>query len=94
MTKCRPVQKEKCVKVPREVIVQKEQKQCLPYEISQAEIDIQANVDPCLSQGFDVGAQAVLAQPTGSYEYTFNYSSSKYFDLMIFIEILYNVPFL
>ena len=26
MTKCRPVQKEKCVKVPREVIVQKEQK--------------------------------------------------------------------
>jgi len=62
MTKCRPVQKEKCVKVPREVIVQKEQKQCLPYEISQAEIDAQANVDPCLSQGFDVGAEAVLAQ--------------------------------
>ena len=71
MTKCRPVQKEKCVKVPREVIVQKEQKQCLPYEISQAEIDAQANVDPCLNQGFDVGAQAVLAQPTGNYEYTF-----------------------
>ena len=66
MTKCRPVQKEKCVKVPREVIVQKEQKQCLPYEISQAEIDVQANVDPCLNQGFDLGGQALLAQQGSS----------------------------
>ena len=57
MTQCRPVQKEKCVKVPREVIVQKEEKQCLPFEISQAEIDAQANSDPCGQQGFDLGGQ-------------------------------------
>ena len=51
MTKCRPVQKEKCVKVPREVIVQKEQKQCLPYEISQAEIDAQVKKASCAIGG-------------------------------------------
>ena len=65
MTKCRPIQKEKCVKVPREVIVQKEEKQCLPFEISQAEIDAQANVDPCGQQGFDLGGQSVVGQPIG-----------------------------
>ena len=65
MTKCRPVQKEKCVKVPREVIVQKEEKQCLPFEISQSEIDAQANVDPCGQQGFDLGGQSAVGQPIG-----------------------------
>jgi len=70
MTECRPVQKEKCVKVPREVIVQKQEKQCIPFEINQSELDAQANIDPCAQQGFDYGGQAVGAsQPvSGGYD--------------------------
>ena len=52
MTKCKPIQKENCVKVPREVIEQKTEKQCLPFELSQAELEASANIDPCLQQGF------------------------------------------
>ena len=47
MTECRPVQREKCVKVPKEVVEQRVEKQCLPFEISQGERDAMNHIDPC-----------------------------------------------
>ena len=69
MTQCKPVQKEKCVKVPREVIVQKVQKQCLPFEVNQAELDAQANIDPCAQQGYGVGAPGIILQSVNTKYY-------------------------
>jgi len=51
MTRCRPVERKKCKKVPREGVENRIQKTCLPFQITQAQIDAISAVDPCAGQG-------------------------------------------
>jgi hypothetical protein len=44
---CFQVQKENCAKVPKEAYVQKERKECLPFELSEAEVEAMHQYDPC-----------------------------------------------
>ena len=62
MTSCRPVQKDKCVKVPREALENRVEKTCLPFERSQAEIDAMVHVNPCNgAAGLDALQHQVIA---------------------------------
>lgn len=54
-TVCVPIQKENCVKVPQEGVEYKEEKQCLPFDISVQQLEAQHGGDPC----------AGYQQPTG-----------------------------
>merc|ERR1712228_1129461 len=49
-TKCVPVQKEKCTKVPVETTQYVEEKQCLPFELDLGQLSAQHG-NPCASYG-------------------------------------------
>lgn len=60
-TSCVPIKKETCSKVQREVSEQQERSQCLPFERSQADVQLLADQNSCPGSGFEaIGSDGSL----------------------------------